>query len=137
MFMSPKYSSTMPTPGYIFRDSGATPPNEVESTAIETKPGATQINASASVAPPPPAAAQNPLLEQKPSESHALATENHELKGAAQEAGKESRITDLGWQANAEGVATMVGGLPNEELWTLVRRFNKVFIADRFVRHKN
>jgi hypothetical protein len=73
------------------------------------------------------------LLEQKPSESHALATENHELKGAAQEAGKEAHITDLGWQANAEGVATLVGGLPNEELWTLIRRFNKVFIADRIL----
>jgi hypothetical protein len=77
------------------------------------------------------------LLEQKPSESHALATENHELKGAAQEAGSEAHITDLGWRANAEGVATLVGGLPNEELWTLVRRFNKVFIADRFLRDKN
>src|SRR5271154_328552 len=120
----------MPTPGYVFRDSGATPPNEVESTAIETKPDATQVTA---VAPLPPAAAQNPLLEQKPSESHALATENHELKGTAQEAGKEAHITDLGWQANAEVVATLVGGLPDEELWTLVRRFNKVFIADRIL----
>jgi hypothetical protein len=117
----------MPTPGYIFRDSGATPPNEVESTAIETN------NASEAVAPPPAAPAQNPLLEQKQTESHALATENHELKGAAQEAGKEAHITDLGWQANAEGVSTLVGGLSNEELWTLIRRFNRVLIADRFV----
>src|SRR4051794_14680816 len=121
----------MPTPGYVFRDSGATPPNEVESTAVETQPGATEVNASEAVAPPPAAPAQNPLLEQKPSESHALSTENHELKGAAQEAGKEAHMTDLGWQANAEGVATLVGGLPNEELWTLVRRFNKVSISDR------
>ena len=69
---------------------------------------------------------QNPLLEQNTSESHALATEHQELTGAAQEAGKEARITNLGWQANANGVATLVGGIPNEELWTLVRRFNKV-----------
>jgi Protein of unknown function (DUF3292) len=127
----------MPTPGYVFRDSGATPPNEVENAVIETKPDTTQVDANEAVAPPPPAPAQNPLLEQKPSESHALATENHELKGAAQEAGSEAYITDLGWQANAEGVATLVGGLPNEELWTLVRRFNKVFIAGRFLRDKN
>lgn len=127
----------MPTPGYVFRDSGATPPNEVENAVIETKPDITQVDANEAVAPPPPAPAQNPLLEQKPSESHALATENHELKGTAQEAGKEAHITDLGWQANAEVVATLVGGLPDEELWTLVRRFNKVFIADRFVRDKN
>ena len=127
----------MPTPGYVFRDSGATPPNEVENAVIETKPDTTQVDANEAAAPPPPAPAQNPLLEQKPSESHALATENHELKGAAQEAGKEAHITDLGWQANVEGIATLVGGFPNEELWTLVRRFNKVLIADRFVRDKN
>jgi hypothetical protein len=36
-----------------------------------------------------------------------------------------------------EGLATLVGGLPNEELWTLVRRFNKVLIADKFMRDKN
>ena len=126
----------MPTPGYVFRDSGATPPNEVENAAIEANPGITQVDAN-EAATPPPAPAQNPLLEQKPSESHALATENHELKGTAQEAGSEAHITDLGWQANTEGVGTLVGGLPNEELWTLVRRFNKVFIADRFLRDKN
>jgi hypothetical protein len=116
----------MPTPGYIFRDGGTTPPNEAESTALDPRPGATQVNAKA--APQP---VQNPLLEQATSESHALATENHELKGAAQEAGKEAHITNLGWQANAKGVATLVGGLPNDELWTLVRRFNKVCISGR------
>jgi hypothetical protein len=115
----------MPIPGYVFQDSGTTPPNEAESTATETN----QVNASEAVAPAPPAPAQNPLLEQKPSESHALATANRELKGAAQEAGKEADITDLGWQTDAECIPTLVGGLPNEELWTLVRRFNKVFVA--------
>jgi hypothetical protein len=116
----------MPTPGYIFRDGGTTPPNEAETTMVEPGPGATQVNARAAPRP-----VQNPLLEEKTSESHALATENHELKGAAQEAGKEAQITNLGWQANAKGVATLVGGLSNEDLWTLIRRFNKVSIAGR------
>jgi hypothetical protein len=114
----------MPTPGYVFRDGGKTPPNEAEATLLEPAPGAAQANARA--APPP---VQNPLLEEKTSESHALATENHELKGAAQEAGKEAQTTNLGWQANANGVATLVGGLSNEDLWTLIRRFNKVSIT--------
>ena len=65
-------------------------------------------------------------LGQETSDSHKLATQHHELRGAAQEAGKEDQITNLGWQANAVGVDTLVGGLRNEELWTLVRRFNKV-----------
>ena len=116
--------SRMPTPGYVFRDGGTTPPNEAESTAVETRPDGTQINARAAPIP-----VQNPLLDQKTSESHALATENHELTGAAQEARKEAHVTNLGWQANAKGVATLVGGIPNAELWTLIRRFNKVCTA--------
>ena len=122
----------MPTPGYVFRDGGATPPNEAESTAVETRPGATQLNTRT-----PPKPVQNPLLGQNTSESHALAAENHELKGAAQEAGKEAHITNLGWQANAKGVATLVGGIPNEELWTLVRRFNKVCTTVNSVREQD
>jgi hypothetical protein len=120
----------MPTPGYVFRDGGTTPPNEAETTGLEPRPGTTQVNATRA-APPP---VQNPLLEETPSESHAPATENHDLKGAAQEAGKEAQTTNLGWQANAKGVATLVEGLPNEELWTLVRRFNTVRIPEISVR---
>ena len=112
----------MPTPGYVFRDGGTTPTNEVaESTALQSRTGAVPVNAN----PQKAVVAQSPIA-QATSESHALATENHELQGAAQKAGKEARITNLGWQANAVGVSTLVGGIPNEELWTLVRRFNKV-----------
>ncbi len=112
----------MPTPGYVFRDGGTTPTNELsESTALQPRTGAVPVNAN----PQKTVVAQSPIA-QATSESHALATENHELEGAAQMAGKEARITNLGWQANAVGVSTLVGGIPNEELWTLVRRFNKV-----------
>lgn len=127
----------MPTPGYVFRDGGTTPPNELaESTALEPRPGAAPVNTRPqTVAQAQPGAGpfdgrpqtvkQSPIA-QNTSESHALATENHELQGAAQQAGKEARTTNLGWQANAKGVATLIGGIPNEELWTLIRRFNKV-----------
>lgn len=110
----------MPTPGYVFRDGGTTPPPEAESTT----PKLGKVTTPTKVKEPEPVR-QSPLQE-KTSESHALAVDEPEIKGAVHEAGKEARITNLGWQANAEGVETLVGGLPNEELWTLVRRFNKV-----------
>ena len=110
----------MPTPGYVFRDGGATPIEEQPDSEFRQR----ITTASRPATRPITATAQAPL-GQETSDSHKLATENHELKGAAQEAGKEDNITNLGWQANAVGVDQLVGGLRNEELWTLVRRFNK------------
>jgi hypothetical protein len=72
----------------------------------------------------------NTLL-QAPTESHALALEAAtaaplEEKGAAQIAHGEE-VVDLGWNEPKELVAKpLVGGLGNEDLWLLVRRFNKV-----------
>lgn len=107
----------MPTPGYVFRDGGTTPPPE-ENPDNEFRQRITQ-------AKKPVTATKKAPLGQETSTSHQLAVANHELKGAAQEAGKEDGITNLGWQANAKGVDTLVGGLPNDDLWLLVRRFNK------------
>lgn len=107
----------MPTPGYVFRDGGATPPPE-ENPDSEFRERIT------SAKKPITATSQAPL-GQETSDSHKLATQEHDLKGAVDQAGKEDRITNLGWQANAVGVDTLVGGLPNAELWKLVRRFNK------------
>ena len=60
-------------------------------------------------------------------ESHALAEADHELKGAAQQEHFEAEVKNLGWNNDPKNVpAPLVGGLPNEELWLLVRRFNKV-----------
>lgn len=68
-------------------------------------------------------------LTDKPTESHALAMEaahNPEEKGAAQvDHGEE--VVNLGWNEPEEAVENpLVGGLSNEDLWVLVRRFNKV-----------
>lgn len=67
-------------------------------------------------------------LPDGPSFSHALATDDHEVKGLAQqEHAKE--VLDLGWnQEKQEIAAPLVGGLDNEELWMLTRRFDKVLI---------
>jgi len=65
--------------------------------------------------------------EELPTESHALANADHEEKGAAQINHGQTEVRDLGWNEEAVDLPTpLVGGLPNEELWTLVRRFNKV-----------
>jgi hypothetical protein len=63
-----------------------------------------------------------------PTVSHALAMEKPEQKGAAQmEHGQE--VVNLGWNEPKEAVASpLVGGLKNDDLWVLVRRFNKVSI---------
>jgi hypothetical protein len=76
----------------------------------------------------PPAVTETTVpSDSAPTDSHALATQDHEVKGAAQVAHGESEVKDLGWDEDAKHIpAPLVGGLPNEELWTLVRRFNKV-----------
>jgi len=69
-------------------------------------------------------------LRNAPTESHALALEAAksappEEKGAAQIAHGDE-VVDLGWNEPKELVAKpLVGGLGNEDLWLLVRRFNK------------
>ena len=61
-----------------------------------------------------------------PSDSHALATADHDEKGTAQLTHSGGEVRDLGWNEHpAEVPKPLVGGLPNEELWTLIRRFNK------------
>lgn len=65
-------------------------------------------------------------LNEKPTGSHALAVADHDIKGAAQQ-DHDGEVKDLGWNEPKEKIASpLVGGLPNEDLWVLVRRFNKV-----------
>jgi hypothetical protein len=65
--------------------------------------------------------------EERPTDSHVLAHMDHEEKGVAQMDHGQTEVRDLGWNEHPTDVPVpLVGGLPNEELWTLVRRFNKV-----------
>ncbi|PTB63150.1 hypothetical protein BBK36DRAFT_1171950 [Trichoderma citrinoviride] len=70
--------------------------------------------------------------EQVPTASHALAEESiqtggeAESKGASQLEHDEVEVKNIGWNKNAQFVPQpVVGGLRNEELWTLIRRFNQ------------
>lgn len=61
-----------------------------------------------------------------PSISHELATDDHEIKGLAQQDHSEE-VLDLGWNQQKQEIAQpLVGGMDNEELWLLTRRFDKV-----------
>lgn len=121
----------MPTPGYVFRDSGTTPTAEEESETVRRRLGygdQQQSNVASTQSPQSITSSQSQqsTLHDKPSDSHALAVADHDLKGAAQEAGRSADISDLGWRSQPKDVDALVGGLPNEELWTLIRRFDKV-----------
>jgi len=71
-----------------------------------------------------------PSLDSAPTDSHALATDNHEEKGVAQFDHTEPEVKDLGWDEKPEHIPSpLVGGISNEDLWILVRRFNKVCVV--------
>jgi hypothetical protein len=59
-----------------------------------------------------------------PTDSHALSQVEQDEKGLAQQAGATDEVTDLGWEQSPQG--QIVAGLSNEDLWMLIRRFNKV-----------
>jgi hypothetical protein len=67
-------------------------------------------------------------IRDEPTDSHALAMAEHDEKGSAQEP-HDMEVKDLGWQEPVSKIANpLVGGLPNEELWVLIRRFDKVSV---------
>ena len=154
--------SKMPTPGYVFRDGGPVPDDELEPKSVDGGPssflqmirpssGSTQSPTTG----PPSTSTGSPMNTPTSSkstlnpttDSHALANADHDEKGAAHYAPEQHSVTntgfddqgaaqlghnepevkDLGWNEHPQDVPKpLVGGLPNEELWLLVRRFNKV-----------
>ncbi|KAL9101654.1 MAG: hypothetical protein Q9163_003110 [Psora crenata] len=114
----------MPTPGYVFKDGGPIPDSELE-VPRNQEPG-TQVDISSSNSSTLNNPTVSPTTLDIPSESHALANVHHEEKGAAQMPHREGEVCDMGWHEHSQDVPRpLVGGLPNEELWTLIRRFNK------------
>lgn len=115
----------MSTPGYVFRDGGVTPPlhpDDVNTQAHEVLAQQEQhIQPSTAISVHAP-------LAQGTSASHELAVSNHEILGTVQQAGKEDSLTNLGWQDNHAFTAApqLIGGIDNEDFFTLLRRFNKV-----------
>ncbi|KAH0364692.1 hypothetical protein KCU65_g6656, partial [Aureobasidium melanogenum] len=99
---------------------------EIRETPATTAPTTT---ASTTTSAPPASeatvtdAAQN--LTEEPTASHALAQAEVDEKGVAQ-LDHGGDVKDLGWNEPPSKIpAPLVGGMDNEELWVLVRRFNK------------
>lgn len=131
----------MPTPGYVFRDSGITPPAEEESENQKRQLSLDNSQSSKTTTQPSSHTSRSSQssrqtqsflspLQEKSSDSHALAAADHDVKGAAQLAGQTSDLSDLGWRSHPKDLGTLVGGLSNEQLWILIRRFNKVREAE-------
>ena len=82
--------------------------------------------------PPSTSSGTPELVEQQalPTDSHQLANaplEEGEEKGLAQMEHDQTEVKDMGWNDHPDDIPNpLVGGMPNEELWTLLRRFNKV-----------
>lgn len=73
-------------------------------------------------------------ITDEPTLSHSLAVMEPEEKGVAQEQHDEM-VQDLGWHEPDDKIPSpLVGGLPNEELWLLIRRFNKQIYDVREIR---
>jgi hypothetical protein len=73
---------------------------------------------------------QQELTKSFDADSHYLAHSDHEIKGEAQkqpilDSGAELR--DLGWHKNLPDMPEpLIGGVTNENLFSMIRRFNKV-----------
>ncbi|KAJ5723438.1 hypothetical protein N7488_001473 [Penicillium malachiteum] len=61
-----------------------------------------------------------------PTDSHVLSQIEHDEKGLSQQTDSTSEVTDLGWNKPSEHFdGALVAGLSNEDLWMLLRRFDK------------
>ena len=117
----------MPMPGYVFRDGGPIPDSQLmeqqeASHNATSQAELTRVSTSNSSTFNTPTSSASEAAH--PTDSHALANAEHDEKGAAQ-INEDGKVKNLGWNEHPNEVPDLVGGLDNEDLWTLVRRFNK------------
>ena len=68
-----------------------------------------------------------PAIPEGPTDSHVLSQVEQDEKGLAQKVGDTEEITNIGWGVSANVIEEpLVAGLSNEDLWMLIRRFDKV-----------
>lgn len=134
----------MPMPGYVFKDGGPIPDEGRDNSSLNAE--AAQLGVTTTSARQPSTSNSSTTFDTStpstslstidnnyapPTESHALANADHEVRGASQqnysaaEAEAEGEVRNLGWFEHPNDIAPLVGGLRNDELWTLIRRFNK------------
>lgn len=70
--------------------------------------------------------AAEPPQPQGPTDSHVLAQMEQDEKGLSQK-GDTTETTDIGWEQSGDQIEeSLVARLSNDDLWMLIRRFNKV-----------
>ncbi|KAJ9480925.1 hypothetical protein VN97_g12592 [Penicillium thymicola] len=93
-------------------DKGAMPPASVDATTIKADNNLTT----------------NPEIPEGPTESHVLSQVEQDEKGLSQKAGDTTELTNIGWGGSPDATEEpLVAGLSNEDLWMLIRRFDKVY----------
>ncbi|KAL8692949.1 MAG: hypothetical protein Q9218_002126 [Villophora microphyllina] len=117
----------MPMPGYVFRDGQPIPDSELQEQQHGLHIGAsstdmTRVSTSTSSAMNTPTSSATD--GDHATDSHALANADHDEKGAAQ-VNEHGMVKNLGWNEHPNEIPGLVGGLDNDDLWALVRRFNK------------
>ncbi|KAJ5818536.1 hypothetical protein N7474_004127 [Penicillium riverlandense] len=76
---------------------------------------------------------EKPSQPRGPTESHVLAQIEQDEKGLAQK-DDTTETTDIGWGQSGDQIEeSLVAGLSNEDLWMLIRRFNKQVYAVKAV----
>ena len=70
---------------------------------------------------------QKDIKADSPTDSHLLSQLEQDEKGLAEKAGITQDVSDIGWgQSRDDFEERIVSGLSNQDLWMLIRRFNKV-----------
>lgn len=69
----------------------------------------------------------DPEIPEGPTDSHVLSQIKQDERGLAQKAGDTAEISNIGWDESPDVIEEpLVAGLSNEDLWMLIRRFDKV-----------
>ncbi|KAJ9253027.1 hypothetical protein DTO207G8_4328 [Paecilomyces variotii] len=105
----------------------STPPPEMAAAIPRDTLNESKSNNAASMAAASPGGT---VQDSMPTDSHALAVEqihpDQDEKGIVQKAGATTGLTDVGWNRRPDDVdSPLVAGWSNEDLWMLIRRFNK------------
>lgn len=68
------------------------------------------------------------IENQGPTNSHAISQAVSDEEGLVQKAGASQEVSDIGWEHGPGEIGEqIVPGLANDDLWMLLRRFDKVF----------
>ncbi|CDM33904.1 hypothetical protein CBS147339_7691 [Penicillium roqueforti] len=68
----------------------------------------------------------DPEIPEGPTDSHVLSQIKQDERGLAQKAGDTAEISNIGWDESPDVIEEpLVAGLSNEDLWMLIRRFDK------------